>query len=135
VNGNQINLKVIKPCVAASAPAPAGRIGAKTKKTLINTAHVEAFQAQLEGRRAGMEPLDFMLEVMRDPNESRTMRMLAAKAAAPYRHPALQATAVQHLDAEGNPIGPRIVEVERVIEHKPQAPVIIDSTIVGDTRH
>ena len=116
-------------------PGAGRRPGSKNKNTQVDSALREAYAAHVESGRAGLEPLDFMLEVMRDETEDRAVRMAAAKAAAPYRHPALQATAVVQLDADGNPIGPRIVEVERQIEHKPQTPVIIDATVVGDTRH
>jgi hypothetical protein len=95
----------------------------------------EIARAAEVGRMGGEQPLDYMLRTMRDPQTEPSRRDMMARAAAPYMHAALQATAVQHLDAQGNPIGPRIVEVERQIEHKPQTPVIIDGTVVGDTRH
>jgi len=41
----------------------------------------------------GLQPLDYMLQVMRDPTASEVRRDMMAKAAAPYRHPQLAAVA------------------------------------------
>jgi hypothetical protein len=51
-------------------------------------------RAILEAVAAGGEmPLEYMLKVMRDPRESAARRDEMAKAAAPYLHPKMQATA------------------------------------------
>ena len=39
----------------------------------------------------GITPLDYMLGIVRDEQEDKTVRLDAAKAAAPYVHPRLQA--------------------------------------------
>jgi hypothetical protein len=65
-------------------------------------------------------PLDFLLRRMRDPAFSPTERFLAARAAAPFCHPALQAVAHRHLDASGRPLAPKVtVTVHRA---PPEAP-------------
>jgi hypothetical protein len=62
-----------------------------------------------------------MLEVMRDPTADQTRRDMMAKAAAPYRHPQLQAVAHKHLNADGTPIAPTvIVTIMQPPEPKPQ---------------
>lgn len=38
----------------------------------------------------GLSPLDYLLQVMRDPDADQARRIDAAKAAAPYTHPKLQ---------------------------------------------
>src|SRR3954451_5718153 len=40
----------------------------------------------------GITPLDYMLDIVRNEQEDKTMRLDAAKAAAPYVHPRLQST-------------------------------------------
>jgi hypothetical protein len=47
-------------------------------------------------------PLEHLLAVMRDPNESQDRRMYAAMAAAPYCHRKLKA--VEHSGPEGKPV-------------------------------
>jgi hypothetical protein len=56
----------------------------------------------------GLQPLDYMLQVMRDPTASEARRDMMAKAAAPYRHSQLQAVAHKHLNADGTPIAPTV---------------------------
>jgi hypothetical protein len=46
-------------------------------------------------------PLDMMLRVMRNREEPMSTRFAAAKAAAPYCHPQLQAIAVRNLGQDG----------------------------------
>jgi hypothetical protein len=49
-------------------------------------------RALIEAAEAGGEmPLDFLLRVMRDPSEPNAKRLEAAKAAAPFCHPKLNA--------------------------------------------
>jgi hypothetical protein len=55
-----------------------------------------------------LQPLDYMLQVMRDPTASEARRDMMAKAAAPYRHPQLQAVAHKHTNADGTPIAPTV---------------------------
>lgn len=43
----------------------------------------------------GITPLEYMIEVMRNVDESPAMRLDAAKSAAPYLHPRLQTTTVR----------------------------------------
>jgi hypothetical protein len=50
----------------------------------------------------GLMPLEHVLRVMRDPNESHDRRMSAAIAATPYRHRKLKA--VQHSGLEERPV-------------------------------
>jgi hypothetical protein len=52
-------------------------------------------------------PLEHLLAVMRDPNESEDRRMYAAVAAAPYCHRKLKA--VEHTGEDGRPIEQRVV--------------------------
>ena len=44
----------------------------------------------------GITPLEFMLEVMRDPDNDIILRMDAAKSAAPYVHPKLASVEMKH---------------------------------------
>ena len=60
----------------------------------------------MSANEGGLQPLDYMLQVMRDPTASEARRDMMAKAAAPYRHPQLQAIAVRNLGADGKPIAP-----------------------------
>jgi len=53
---------------------------------------------------AGLTPLEYMLQVMRDGNQDEGRRLDAAKSAAPYMHPRLSTvdttvTIAQHEDA------------------------------------
>lgn len=43
-------------------------------------------------KESGLTPLDYMIEVLRDPNAGRDDRRWAAVSAAPYLHPKLMAT-------------------------------------------
>jgi hypothetical protein len=64
--------------------------------------------AQVEAAAAGgLMPLEHLLAVMRDPNESDDRRMSAAIAAAPYCHRKLKA--IDHTGQEGGPIEQKIV--------------------------
>lgn len=59
---------------------------------------------------SGLTPLDFMLEVLRDPTQEYPIRMDAAKSAAPYVHPKL--ASIEHTGDADNPI--HIAEVDPV---------------------
>ena len=52
-------------------------------------------------------PLEHLLAVMRDPNESQDRRMYAAVAAAPYCHRKLKA--VKHTGNGGKPIEQNVI--------------------------
>ena len=67
-------------------------------------AKAEAAAAGLDGE----QPLDYLLRIMRDPSTEPHRRDAAAKAAAPYIHPQLQAVAHRMLDASGAPLRPVI---------------------------
>lgn len=85
------------------------RPGAGRKKGVPNK-RTAALQASVEA--AGLTPLEFMLQIMRDePSpeldprdalQATAMRFEAAKAAAPYIHPRL--AAVEHTGPEGGAI-------------------------------
>jgi hypothetical protein len=66
----------------------------------------------------GITPLEFMLQVMREPSDHEdpkvqvareAMRFEAAKAAAPYMHPRL--AAIEHSGAGGGPIVSAVMDV------------------------
>jgi hypothetical protein len=61
------------------------RLGGRQKGT-INRTTQELVTAV---RKEGITPLDYLLRVMRDPNESAERRFAAASTAAPYLHPRL----------------------------------------------
>jgi hypothetical protein len=64
--------------------------------------------AQVEAAAAGgLMPLEHLLAVMRDPNESEDRRLSAAIAAAPYCYRKLKA--IEHTGQEGGPIEQRVV--------------------------
>ena len=64
--------------------------GTPNKKTVARKAQEAAIAAEIEDARSrGIEPLDYMLGVMRDVTADVTRRDAMAKAAAPYRHPQL----------------------------------------------
>ena len=72
-----------------------------------NKKTVEKRLAEEQARKisSDLEPLDYMLEVMRDPTDQ-ARRDMMAKAAAPYRHPQLQAVAHKLVDSAGHPLAP-----------------------------
>jgi hypothetical protein len=76
-----------------------GRLSRSQKVRL----EMEELQNSLED---GEQPLDFLLRIMRDRREPGSTRFLAAKAAAPYCHPQLQAVAHKHVNADGSAIAP-----------------------------
>jgi hypothetical protein len=67
-------------------PRPPGsgrKRGSRNKRTIALA------QASQEAIRSGLTPLDFLLQVLRDPTKDDRVRLDAAKAAAPYCHPRL----------------------------------------------
>jgi hypothetical protein len=97
------------------------KTGGRAKGT-PNRKTIEKRLAEEQARKISndLEPLDYMLEVMRDPTADQTRRDMMAKAAAPYRHPQLQAVAHKYLDATGKPIAPQIT-VE-IVQPPPDVP-------------
>lgn len=82
-------------------PRGGKRAGAGRKKGALTKRTQEvAAQALADG----LTPLDYMLQVMRDPAEDRAVRLDAAKAAAPYVHPRLSS-----VDHKGNDDGRPII--------------------------
>lgn len=65
-------------------------------------------QARKQAAEGGLMPLDFMLSVLRDENNTTEDRMDAAKAAAPYVHAKL--ASVEHKGEGG---GPLVLEIVR----------------------
>jgi len=65
--------------------------GTPNKKTAARKAQAAEIE---DARSRGIEPLDYMLGVMRDVTADVTRRDAMAKAAAPYRHP--QLSSVKH---------------------------------------
>jgi hypothetical protein len=78
----------------------------KIKKPPALMAEAQAEVAAAVSANEGLQPLEYMLAVMRDPTASEARRDMMAKAAAPYRHPQLQAVAHKHLNADGSLIAP-----------------------------
>ena len=69
--------------------------GTPNKKTVARKAQEAAIAAEIEDARSrGLEPLDFMLRIMRDETQDMQFRAQMAKAAAPYRHS--QLSSVKH---------------------------------------
>jgi hypothetical protein len=87
------------------------KTGGRKKGTPNNRASVLAAQAEAAVAVADGEetPIDYMLRIMRDPTVEPARRDAMAKAAAPYRHPQLQAVANKHLNADGTPIAPTVI--------------------------
>lgn len=80
-------------------PVPKGtRIGGRQKGT-PNKA-TAAKLAQIAA--TGLTPLDYMLSVVRDETAERSVRLDAAKGAAPYVHPKL--AQIEHSGKDGGPI-------------------------------
>jgi hypothetical protein len=67
----------------------------------------------------GISPLDYLLGLMRDESQEQSVRMDAAKAAAPYVHAKLQAMTLSGDDK--NPLN-MIHRIERVIVDPPSKP-------------
>ena len=63
-------------------------VGSKNRRTLARA------RAERRTIAAGLTPLEYMLETMRDESLDKAERMDAAKAAAPFVHARLQATTI-----------------------------------------
>jgi hypothetical protein len=90
-------------------PRGGARPNAGRKKGQATRLNEEARKAALAG---GTSPLDFLLEAMRDDQREFSVRLDAAKAAAPYVHARLASVAVGGTD--GEPIQ-QITRIEHVI--------------------
>lgn len=60
----------------------------------------------------GLMPLEYMLQVLRDPESKPVERAWAAEKAAPYLHPKL--STIEHSGKDGGPIKIQKIEVEIV---------------------
>jgi hypothetical protein len=69
------------------------RKGSRNKRTT---------ELQARIRASGMDPLSFMIAVMRNAKAPLEMRFEAARSAAPYVHPKL--TAIEHSGKDGGPV-------------------------------
>lgn len=69
------------------------KAGTPNKATAAREAKVKA---------EGLTPLDYMLQVLRNEEETPANRMWAAEKAAPYVHPKL--ASVEHMGKDGGPI-------------------------------
>jgi hypothetical protein len=70
----------------------------KKAKTLSQKA---SLKRERQFKREGQTPLDFLLEVMRNPKKRLEYRLEAAKAAAPYVHPKL--SIIKNIGSENDP--------------------------------
>src|SRR5438128_10487424 len=89
-------------------------IGRKTggrQKGVPNKASA-AKAAEIAG--SGLTPLDYLLTVLRDPDNEAHTRLDAAKAAAPYVHPKL--ATIAHADPDGRALGTGAAEAMTDIE-------------------
>ena len=96
----------------------------KIKKPPALMAEAQAEAAAAVSANEGLQPLDYMLAVMRDPTASEARRDMMAKAAAPYRHPQLAAVAHRHTNADGSPILPTI----NLVIQQPRTPAVEANT-------
>jgi len=88
--------------MARSSTSGQGRPkGAKNKKT----------QAQVKAiEESGVTPLEYMLDVMRDPKAEKPRRDDMARAAAPYVHPKLGQVDIAHGTKDGKPFEITLVQ-------------------------
>jgi hypothetical protein len=100
--------------MAGKGSRPGERRGGRKKGTpnrrtaALKTAEQTLAAGVNDARAGGLEPLDYLLSIMRDPTADPHLRLVAARASAPYRHPALQAVRVQQVGADGAPLRPVI---------------------------
>ncbi len=67
-------------------------LGMKTGGRTKGTANKRTRKIADQAAASGLTPLEYLLTVMRDEAQEQSVRLDAAKAAAPYIHPRLQAT-------------------------------------------
>ncbi len=95
------------------------RPGAGRKKGVSNKV-TAALRANLMAE--GILPLEFLLGLVRDPTRPLAVRIEAAKAAAPFLHPKLQA--IEH-SSKGGDATPQCIEVRFVSPpERPSSPAI-----------
>ena len=70
--------------------------GAVSKATAARKALIE------EASQEGLTPLEYMLQVLRNETEEKSVRLDAARSAAPYMHPRL--AAIEHSGNKANPV-------------------------------
>lgn len=93
---------------------PTGRkTGGGSRKGIPNKA-TAAKAAEIAA--SGLTPLEFMLQVLRDPEQPYALRMDASKGAAPYVHPRLA-----NIELSGNKDKPLSVGVVRFDDVRPAA--------------
>jgi hypothetical protein len=97
------------------------------RKATVERNRREAEEAEERRKReaefeSNLSPLDFMLRRMRDTGMSEPERFAAARSAAQYMHPQLQAIAHQHLDNAGNPVAPTVTVTIQRAAPKPELP-------------
>jgi len=92
----------------------------KIKKPPALMAEAQAEVAAAVSANECLQPLDYMLAVMRDPMASEARRDTMAKAAAPYRHPQLAAVAHRYTNADGSPIPPTV----HLVIQQPRTPAV-----------
>ncbi len=90
------------------------RVGSGRKKGRQNVI-TQALRERLMAE--GISPLEFLLETMRDPDLAFTIRMDAARTAAPFLHPKL--ATIQHTATDEEEARPQMIEVVFV---EPEAP-------------
>lgn len=74
------------------------RPGAGRKKGGTNAATRATREIALRAAAEGITPLQYMLDVLRDPESPEERRAWAAEKAAPYIHPRLEAIAFKEID-------------------------------------
>ena len=92
--------------MAGHGSPPGVRQGGRRKGT-PNKRTVERQTEMAELLAAGVTPLEFMLGIMRDERTDPSVRIEAARSAAPYCHPRLSAVDLATRE------GPLIVEISR----------------------
>lgn len=92
---------MLEKVAKAKRPKYGGR-----KKGTPNKKDSEAAQRAKKIIDAGLTPLEYLLSVMRDPKVDQVTRIEAAKSAAPYVHPKLQAITLSNPD--GSPMFDKI---------------------------
>ncbi len=91
--------------MAAGKKTCGRRKGSKNRATIVQELRVKArVEAAME---AGITPLEFMLDVMRDETKPFPERYAAARDAAPYQHAKL--ASVQHSGDTENPVAYQIM--------------------------
>ncbi len=83
-------------------PRGGPRAGAGRKKGAVSKATAARKALIEEALNQGLTPLDYMLQVLRDPTQEKHVRLDAAKSAAPYMHPRL--AAIEHSGDKDNPV-------------------------------